>query len=42
MDRANFWSKLREDHQLSRWNGGEILKVSTILFVLLSLINLAM
>lgn len=36
VDRANFWQKLKEDHQLSRWSGGGILKASIVLLFLLS------
>lgn len=34
-DRANFWMKLREDHQLSRWNGSEKLKAPIIMLLTL-------
>lgn len=32
-DRANFWMKVREDYKLSRWNGGNLLKIPTILIM---------
>lgn len=40
-DRADFWIKLREDHQLSRWNGSETLKLSIIMFVSLLMLCFA-
>jgi hypothetical protein len=41
-DRANFWMKLREDHDnLNRWNGGGILKISTVLMIFVSFIIFA-